>query len=62
MSASIALRSATLPVRRQAASAGSSFSLVAALSKALQLSRLVSDTGAVSPRTVAKIRKQILAD
>lgn len=61
MSASIALRSATFPVRRQAASTDIGFSLIAALSKALELTRLLGDTGTVSAKTVAKIRKQILA-
>lgn len=60
MSASIALQSASFEVRRQAASRNE-FSLIAALSKALELARLVGDTGAVNAKTVAKIRQQILA-
>lgn len=60
MSASIALRSASFEVRK-AAARRNEFSLLAALSKALELARQVGDTGAVNAKTVARIRQQILA-
>jgi hypothetical protein len=61
MNASIALHTATVPARAQVTAAGREFSLLAALSKALELTRLVGDTGSVNAKTVAKVRAQILA-
>lgn len=56
--ASIALSFATA---RPAAPARREFNLLSVLSTALELARQVGDSGSVNAKTIARVRKQILA-